>query len=391
MKNIEIGVIRSAAAAALPEISPLIAKVGSTPEIGFEEKTAVACQVEYLKNAGFSVQQKAGGLDTAFRADWSSENAGDDAPVIGLLTEYDALPPPSDHACGHQLIMGAGLLAQNVVCRIMKEFNIPGKVAVIGCPGEEQHGGKVYMLREGVFANVDIALLSHPFFRNGVTRNLLAVNRFDVEFFGRSAHASTAPEQGINALDAMTVFMNGINAWRQQLPATSRVHGIITNGGSAANVIPDYTSAFFYVRSADNEYQKIMEKRFAEIAQGAALITGCDFKVTPKTVPYSAGKPNNALADAAEKIQTVMGLNPDLVIKEPLSTDFANVCDEVPGVNIYFNVTGGEPLALHSIAFREAAARPEALENVIEAATVLAKLALDYLTDTDFRNQVKNI
>ena len=390
INSIALEEIRAAAAAALEEVAPIIATVGATPEVGFEEKTACALQVEYLKKNNYTVLENAADLATAFRADIEPVAGNDkDVPSVGLLTEYDALPAPSGHACGHQLIMGAGLLAQSAVCALMLKYSIPGKVSVLGCPAEEEHGGKVYMLREGIFKDVDIALLSHPFFRTGVTRNILAVMRYDVEFFGRSAHASTAPEQGINALDAMTVFMNGINAWRQQLPSTSRVHGIITRGGTAANVIPDYTAAFFYVRSDNNDYQEVMVKRFEDIAHGAALITGCDYKVTPQTVPYSAGKPNAALAKAAEDIQEAMGLDPELVIKEPLSTDFANVCDEVPGVNIYFNVTKGEPLALHSLAFREAAAKPEALEATVDAAVVMAKIALDYLTDAEFRKQVK--
>jgi metal-dependent amidase/aminoacylase/carboxypeptidase family protein len=235
---------------------------------------------------------------------------------------------------------------------------------------------------------VNVALLSHPFFRNGVTKNVLAVSRFDVEFFGQSAHASTAPEQGINALDAMTIFMSGLNAWRQQLPVGAKVHGIITNGGAAANVIPDYTAGFYYVRSKNNEEHKIVERRFNEIAQGAAMIAGCQVKVTRHDNFYSAGKPDTALTEAAEAIMEIMDLDVNKNIREPLSTDFANVCDALPGVNIYFNVTDGRPLALHSMEFKEAAASPDALKNTCQAAAVMTKLTLDYMTSEEFRSRV---
>ncbi|MBE6367697.1 MAG: M20 family metallopeptidase [Lentisphaerae bacterium] len=379
--------IKNVVESIFPEVQPLIKKVGDNPETGYKEKQACAWQMEFLQQQGFTVQGNLADLSTAFYGEYCVCRTNSDVKTA-LLTEYDALNPPLGHACGHQLIMGTGLLAAAAVRRIMEKHRIPGTLCTIGCPAEEQLGGKVFMLRSGVFKDVDAAFLSHPFFRYGVSRKILAVTHGNVEFFGRSAHASTAPEQGINALDAMTIFMSGINAWRQQLPGTARVHGIITNGGTAANVIPDYTSGFFYVRSADNVFQKKMEQRFEEIAQGAALIAGCQYKVSWDDGAYSAGKSNAVLAEEAENIMQQMGLNVNRNIPEPLSTDFANVCDEVPGVNIYFDVTGGEPLALHSIPFREAAASEQALQPLKNAAVVLAQLTLNYLLDENFRQRV---
>ena len=389
MMNVSLEEIKSAVNDAMAAVAPIIKFVGDNPETGYKEEKACARQVAYLEEIGFAVDKGVADIATAFKGRYSAADA-DNGVNVALLTEYDALQPPMDHACGHQLIMGAGLLALTAVRNIMEKYNIPGTVSAIGCPAEEQLGGKVYMIRKGVFKDIDIALLSHPFFRNGVSRNILAVTHGDLEFFGKSAHASTNPDQGINALDAMTIFMNGINAWRQQLPKTARVHGIITNGGTAANVIPDYTAGVFYVRSDNNEYQKFMEKRFEEIAQGAALIAGCEYKMHWHDAAYTAGKPNNVLAETAEKLMLDMNLKTDLVIEEPLSTDFANVCDEVPGLNIYFDVTGGKPLALHSIPFREAAAAESSLISTADAASVLAKIALDYLSNGEFRLQVNS-
>jgi len=384
-KQISLDEINSAVNAALIDVEPLIKQIGDNPETGYQEKFACKLQMDFLTEAGFAPEAGAGDVDTAFRGNWSY-CAGD--VTVGLLTEYDALPAPLGHACGHQLIMGAGLMAISALKNLMQKYQIPGTIAALGCPGEEQLGGKLRMIEKGCFSDVDIALLSHPFFRNGVTKNVLAVSRFDVEFFGQSAHASTAPEQGVNALDAMTIFMSGLNAWRQQMPPGAKVHGIITNGGAAANVIPDYTSGFYYVRSKNNTEHAVLEKRFEEIAQGAAMVAGCRVKVTRHDNFYSAGKPDSALTEAAENIMEALDLEVNKNIKEPLSTDFANVCDCVPGVNIYFDVTGGEPLALHSMEFKKAAAAPEALKNTCLAAVVLVKLALDYLTGEDFRKQV---
>ena len=388
MQNITLEEIRNYVMEAMESVAPIIKFVGSNPETGYKEEKACAKQVDFLEKQGFAVEKCVADISTAFKGEYPV--GADNGIKVALLTEYDALQPPLDHACGHQLIMGVGLLALSAVQKIMTKYQIPGTLQAIGCPAEEQLGGKVYMLRKNVFSDTSIALLSHPFFRNGVSRNILALTHGELEFFGKSAHASTNPDQGINALDAMTIFMNGINAWRQQLPVSAKVHGIITSGGTAANVIPDYTAGVFYVRSDNNEYQKFMEKRFDEIAQGAALIAGCRYKMQWNDAAYTAGKPNSVLADSAEKLMMEMGLKTDLVIKEPLSTDFANVCDCVPGLNIYFDVTKGEPLALHSIPFREAAASEEALLNAADAAVVLARIALDYLTDEEFRLQVNS-
>jgi len=378
--------IRSAAAELLPTLLPVIEQVGQEPEIGFQEHNAARLQSRFLQENGFAVQQGIGRLATAYKAVFTVGN--EPGCQIAVLTEFDALPPPLGHACGHQLIMGAGLLSALILKKLMQKYQINGSINVFGCPGEELLGGKIFMLEDGAFENMEIALLSHPFFCNGVTRNILAVSHYNVEFFGRSAHASTAPEQGINALDAMTIFMNGINAWRQQLPSSARVHGIITDGGTVANVIPDHTSGIFYVRSDNNDYQKIMEARFDDIARGAALIAGCEYKLEYGSAAYSAGKPNAILAAEAEKIMTACGIDYPDSIPQPFSTDFANVCDALPGVNIYFAVTGGKPLALHSEAFRQAAAAPEARPGMVGAATVMAKLALNYLQDESLRSQV---
>ncbi len=380
--------VKRAVLEAMPAVEPLIAAVGACPEVGFHEKFAARTQEDFLARHNFCLESGIGGISTAFWGTYSIDGKNR-APRIAILTEYDALAAPLGHACGHQLIMGAGLAALAAVRELMEKYDLPGTLCAAGCPGEEQLGGKLGILRAGYFQDVEAAILCHPFHRTGVTKLVLAVTRFNVEFFGRSAHASTSPEAGINALDALHLFFDGINAWRQQLALTSRVHGIVTNGGQVANAIPEYTSGFFYVRSADNTTQQAMEKRFCDIAQGAALMTGCDFKVTREDNAYSAGQSNLVLATAAEQVMTELGMAPDLAIPDPLSTDFANVCDAVPGVNLYFNVTAGRPVALHSDEFRKIAAAPTALGPVREVAEAMAKIALDCLTDETLRERMR--
>ena len=365
------------------EVDALALEVWKNPELAFKEFLACKLQCELLKKWGFEVTENYCGFETSYRCEY-----GSGSPAFAITSEYDALPGIG-HGCGHNLICGAALGAFIALVDYLKANNIPGKVILIGTPAEESGSSKVKIVNSGALDGVDAAMMVHPSWRTCLDTGCLSIKRFDVVFKGKAAHASGSPHLGINALDAMTIFMNGINAWRQQLPKTARVHGIITNGGTAANVIPDYTAGVFYVRSDNNEYQKFMEKRFEEIAQGAALIAGCEYKLEQRDAAYSAGKPNEVLAGKAEKMMMDMGLKTDLVIEEPLSTDFANVCDYVPGLNIYFDVTEGEAIALHSIPFREAAADEKALKNTANAAAILAKIALDYLTDPEFRRQIK--
>lgn len=387
MKKILYQDVCAAANAFLPEVAPLVKAVGEHPELGYHELFAAETQRNFLAGHGFQVTSGLAGRPTAFVAEFTGSEAPE-LPFAALLTEYDALPELG-HACGHQLIMGAGLLAALTVRKLLIEHHIPGTLKLFGTPAEEGNGGKVDMLEAGCFDGAGALFLSHPFYRTGVTRRVLAVTHAIVEFFGQAAHASTSPEKGINALDAMNLFFAGINAWRQQLPASARVHGIVTGGGSAANIIPDYTSAFFYVRSDNNAAQKVMEARFEDIVKGAALMTGCRYKISPHGQKYSAGGPHPALADAAENVFREAGIGFEPLISEPLSTDFANLCDAFPGVNLFFDVTGGAPLPLHSPDFREAAAKPEALAPMTRIAAVMAVLALKYFTEPELRAVLK--
>ena len=387
MKKILYQDVLKTAEALLPEVAPLVKAVGEHPELGFKEVFAAETQRKFLAGHGFQVTSGLAGHPTAFAAEFTGSEAPE-LPFAAFLTEYDALPELG-HACGHQLIMGAGLLAALTVRKLLIDLSIPGTLKLFGTPAEEGNGGKVDMLDAGCFDGAGALFLSHPYSRTGITRRILAVTHCIVEFFGRAAHASTSPEKGVTALDAVNLFCAGVNAWRQQLPATARVHGIVTDGGSAANIIPDHTSAFFYVRGDNNTAQRAMEARFEDIVKGAALMTGCRYKISPHGRKYSAGGPDPALAEAAEEVFREGKIDFEPLIAEPLSTDFANLCDVFPGVNLFFNVTGGAPLPRPSPDFREAAAKPEALGPMTRIAAVMAVLALRYFTEPELRAALK--
>jgi amidohydrolase len=237
----------------------------SNPELAFEEYKAAELLTNELEEQGFDVQRGVAGLDTAFVATYGSGE-----PVVALLAEFDALPKIG-HACGHNLIATWGVGAGIALRRALPD--IQGTINVIGTPGEEGGGGKVIMAKEGVFAGLDAAIMMHPRDVTYLDRGSLAVTPYEIEFFGKSAHASSAPEKGINALDALLQVFFSVNALRQAFRPHTRIHGVITKGGDAANVIPDYTSADFLVRANDQAYLEELNQRFVDIVNAAALAT----------------------------------------------------------------------------------------------------------------------
>lgn len=363
-------------------IRPLARAIHENPELGFEEYEASRLQVELLRQAGFRVTAPCGGLDTAYRAEY-----GGGGPVFAVMCEYDALPQLG-HACGHNLICAAGLAAGLALREFLESSGSGGRVVVLGTPGEETLGGKIILLKNGAFEDVDACILCHPGSVNALDSGDLAVSRFDVAFKGRAAHAAAAPHQGINALDAMNLFFAGIACWRQQLPPGGMVHGIISQGGTAPNIIPEDTEAFFYLRSRDNAIQGVLERRLDDIARGAAVMTGCEYAAVRRPNSYSADRPNPPLREAVLAAMEHFGMRPDREYRSNISTDYADVSLAVPGVNFFFNITGGKPVALHSAEFEQLAATDAAFASAMEAAGVMAAVGIRFLAEPDFRETV---
>lgn len=368
----------------LPQLRKLSTFIHTHPELGFEEHQACRNQMELLQNAGFAVSMPSKELKTAFKA-----IAGRGGPVVCICSEYDALPELG-HACGHNLIATAAVAAGIAVQNFLASEKIPGRIVVMGTPAEESFGGKIYLERDHAFEGIDCCLMAHPFDASGNDPGNLAVYRFDVKFTGKSAHAASEPEAGINALDAVNLLFAGINAWRQQLPEHARIHGIITSGGTVPNIIPDHAGVFFYVRAADNATCQQMILRFKDIVKGAALMTGCKFRITEPTLPYLANRNNAVLNNQLAEAMSGAGLNV-VTLTRKVSTDFANISLICPSASIFFQITrAGEHIPLHSPEFQKAAGTDYAFEQALKAAQSIAGTALRYLTDAKFRRSVQD-
>ncbi|MDQ7794374.1 MAG: M20 family metallopeptidase [bacterium] len=244
--------------------------IHSCPELGGQEVKAAGWLVEFLAGEGFSVHRTVAGMDTAFRADWSRDGP---KPAVIFLAEYDALPELG-HACGHNLIAAAAAGAGAVLRQVMNEAGLTGTITVLGTPAEETAGGKIDLLKAGVFADGDAALMMHPATASSVGGKSLALIPVRFTFRGRAAHAAASPQDGINALEAVIQTFNGVNALRQHLPEDVRVHGIVTRGGLAPNVVPDLAEAYFYVRAATMAGARVVLRRLTGCARAGALRPG---------------------------------------------------------------------------------------------------------------------
>ncbi len=356
--------------------------IWNNPELAYKEFFAVEQAVEFLKEQDFTPQTNYGGIATAFKAEYGSGK-----PTFAIFAEYDALPDIG-HGCGHNLICASALAAFSAAAKILSENKLPGKIILLGSPAEESGGGKIKMIANGCLDGVDAAMMVHPSYRLTPDTGSSAITRFDVIFHGKSSHAAGAPELGINALAAVNLLFAGVNAYREQVPEDSRMHGIITDGGEAPNVTPARAACRFFLRSTNQEWIKKMEKRFKDIVHGAELMTGATAEIIPFNIPYMARKPNAALNKLF--LESISRLGMDYVIPERSgrgSSDFGNVSQCVPGIHPYFPVTNHE-IACHSDAFRIASGSDFAFDNAMNAAAAMANIAIQYLTDSSFKEQV---
>jgi amidohydrolase len=362
-------------------LTDLALRIHGQPELALEEVSACKWQVELLRKWKFRVKSPYGGLKTAYRADY-----GKGGPVLSFMAEYDALPGVG-HGCGHNMIAAAGVGAGYLLSRLLEAHRIKGTVAVMGTPGEEGVGGKVIMIRNGALKGVDAALMCHPSDVTEPDTGNSSVVRLGVTFRGKSVHAA-GPEEGLNALDAVNLLYSGINAWRQQLPESARVHGVITHGGLKPNIIPELASCEFYVRSPDDRYLKSMVKRFRDIVKGAALMTGTRPEMESLGVSTRGRKPSPVLSEAWMANAELAGLK--VVIPEkPVrgSSDFGNVSRLVPAIHPYFGISR-KPIPSHSHQFTRAAKSKLGIANMFRMIAALALTGFRYMSDEDFRKSV---
>lgn len=351
--------------------------IHANPELAFEEFESAALLTSVLEQEGFTVQRGVAGLETAFVALYTSQNG--DRPAVAVLSEYDALAGLG-HACGHNIIgtasVGAALVLRPILDRL------PGTIQVIGTPGEEGGGGKITMVEAGVFDGVDAAMMVHPSTRTMTRRNSLACYELKMEFFGQAAHAAGSPDKGINALDACVLTYNNISALRQQLTDDVRIHGIITHGGSAPNIIPDYTAAEFLVRAVEKDAALAVLARVEDCARAGALAAGAEVKLTRADEHYANMIPNTVLADLFDANLAALGREVQLPVPNERmgSTDMGNVSHVVPALHPYITIAP-EEVAGHSPEFRAAAVSPEGHVGLLDAAKALAMTAIDLFSN----------
>jgi len=364
------------------QLENLAGKIHANPELGLEEVRACGWHVELLRAWGFSVETPFAGLPTAYKA-----VAGDGVPTFCFMAEYDALRGLG-HGCGHNLIGAAAVGAGKALVETLHRDSIPGTVVVMGTPSEEGHGGKVKMLAHDALAGIDAVMLAHPRSRTMPDTGSSAIARFRVSFEGHSAHAAAAPEEGQNALDAVMLTFQGVNAWRQHLPEACRVHGIIEEGGQTPNTIPDHTSATIYLRAMEDGILEGMVQRLHAIAEGAALMTETRSCVEKWGEGYRPRLPNAPLNEAWMEASARAGLDPGPPAKpNRASSDFGDVSQLVPGAHVYFGISQ-EHIPVHSRDFCEAAGSQFGMDQMLRAAEALAVSGYRYIADAAFRERV---
>jgi len=358
------------------EILGLSHRIHANPEPAFEELQAAAWVAEAIARHGYAVEHPAGSLATAVRGRIQGEGPGGGAR-IGVLAEYDALPGLG-HGCGHNTMAASGVGAAIGLAAVRDSF--AGEIVFLGTPAEERGSGKGIMLKDGLFDGLDAALLYHPCDRNHVDCAPLASEDVSVLFTGKQSHASSEPWEGRNALDAMIALFVSVGLWRQQLPPHCRVHGIIQEGGTAANIIPDRAKAWFMIRSADQAfYDDVMRPAFRRLCEAAAMAAGVEVEVEFSGYA-STMKTNRVLADCWVANAAAYGIRDEGPDPTSGSTDMANVSWAVPAIHPDLAIVD-EPTPGHSLLFRDAAGMPRADRTVLLAATLVAQTAIDLLMD----------
>ena len=365
------------------ELEALSHQIHAHPELGYEEVKACAWLADFLARKGFKVETGVAGVATAFRATIET-GAG---PTVAILCEYDALPGIG-HACGHNVIATSGAGAGAALAAAKAQLP-KGRILVIGTPAEEGGGGKVKLIQGGVFKDVDCAMMIHGFDRTLLHQDLLGIVRATFEYTGKAAHASVDPWAGVNALDACIQTFNAISMLRQQVRPECRIHGIITNGGAAANIIPEYAAATFYVRAPRIDTMWELYKRVVACAEGAARAAGAGLKVIQHDTVYEPMNSNKVLLDLFAANMKTAGLVEGEPIPDRLgSSDVGNVSQVIPTIQPMVAIA---PLgtAIHSREFADAAVKPLARAGLLAAAKTMAMTTLDLLAEPGLVEKAK--
>lgn len=365
------------------ELETLSNKIHDNPELAYEEVKACAWLSDFLGRQGFKVEQGVGGVETAFRATIETG----EGPTIAILCEYDALPGIG-HACGHNVIATSGAGAGAALAAVKGQLP-KGRVQVIGTPAEEGGGGKIKLIKAGVFKDVDAAMMIHGFDRTLLHQDLLGVARVSFEWAGRAAHASVDPWEGANALDACVATFNAVAMLRQQMRPDCRIHGIVADGGMAANVIPERAAADFNVRGPSLESMWALHRRVVACAEAAAASTGTRLSVTRHPDVYEPLRRNQGLLDVFAANLGAAGLAQGPAAPDRLaSSDIGNVSQVTPTIHAWVQIAA-LGTAIHTREFAAAAAAPSARAGLLAGAKLMALSAVDLLADASRLRAIK--
>ena len=372
-----------------PELKKLASDIHENPELGNSEIKASNWQIELLEKYGFSVERNFCGFPTAYKAVYRGKKAG---PKIGMLAEYDALPGLG-HACGHNLIcmmsVGAGIA--------MREFadEIGAEIQVIGTPAEESAGAKVRMSKSGAFDELDVAMMAHPAYIDTDSLNSCAIKCFQVEFFGKAAHAAASPYDGINALDAMIQLFVSVGLLRQQMKSEARIHGIIQEGGKAPNIIPDYTKALFYTRAPKFSYALELAEKIYAAANGAATATGCTVKIEDAEEDFMDTCANQYLATlVSDNLEEYWGHKVYRLKGTPIpgGSDLGDVSYRCPAIQLTASLSergNEERYSPHTVEFAEKAGTETAMNNCLDFVKAFVFTAVQLMSEPAHLEAIK--
>ncbi|MCL2406667.1 MAG: M20 family metallopeptidase [Defluviitaleaceae bacterium] len=364
------------------DLITLSRSIHTTPEIAFEERHACKVLTEFLAGHGFDVQTGYGGHETAFLAEHALGDGS--GPTVAFIAEYDALPEIG-HACGHNLI--AIMAAGAAVGLLSAASKIPtGRILCIGTPAEEGLGGKISMIENGAFSGVDFALMVHPSGRNLINRTSTALQHWYVTFTGKNAHSSN-PQSGINALSAVIQTFNNIDYLRPIMPLTANVHGIVTKGGMAANIITETAAAEFTTRAKDMESLNFVNDCVTRAIRAAEVLTGATAQVKREPC-YAEMNSNRAISAAFAKNMADLGI--EMIDADNNgkygSSDIGNVSQVLPTIHPYLDI---KPEGnAHSVAFTASSVSDYAHSISIKGAQGLAMTGFDIMTNESLRKEI---
>ncbi|XP_054711574.1 xaa-Arg dipeptidase-like isoform X2 [Uloborus diversus] len=360
--------------------------IWTKPELQYKEFHAHAVLTAALTKYGFSVE-KHYFMPTAFKGEYVSKRGG---ATIAVLLEYDALPEIG-HACGHNLIAESGLAAAIGIKTAMEnDPKLAGKLVVFGTPAEEGGGGKIRLIELGAFEGVDAAMMVHPAKNTAASPNMLSIIRCHLEYKGKEAHAAAYPWEGKNALDAAVACYNNISLLRQQIKPACRIHGIITKGGVAPNIIPGDTKMELYVRAPTKGELKGLQKRVEACIKSAASATGCEASfLFDESNSYENLMTNKIMADIFTVYGERLGVDFDgdrKMDKQAGSTDMGNVSHTLPSIHPFFSIT--DKYTNHTKEFTEASGSPNAQEITLTMGKTMALTALKIMRNPEIQEEI---